>query len=111
MGLAGSSLNQIFFNDYRPTAVSLSTAGSWGFIPQLRLIKRKERCLKMCQPRVEQKCTGMEACTCGCWGAGSAPARRFLSSKEEKECLKTYGDELSKELTGVQERIQELEKK
>ena len=37
--------------------------------------------------------------------------RRFVSAKEEQEQLEEYRDELQKELSGVEERIQELKSK
>jgi hypothetical protein len=49
-------------------------------------------------------------CHCGCWGSGPGH-RRFFSKKEQAECLETYREGLEKELDGVKERIQELEKK
>ena len=63
----------------------------------------------MCQPRKEQRYTGMSDCTRGCCGCGCGPSfRRFFSSKEEQECLETYRDQLKKELAGLEERIKEL---
>lgn len=35
--------------------------------------------------------------------------RRFFSEKEKKDCLEAYRDQLEKELTGVRERIKDLE--
>ena len=59
-----------------------------------------------CQPRGNRGYIGISECGCGC-----APAfRRFFSSKEEKECLETYSDQLKNELAGVEERIGHLNK-
>jgi hypothetical protein len=44
---------------------------------------------------------------CGCM----IPQRRHFSSAEKLDMLRNYAEELGKELEGVQERIQELEKK
>ncbi len=66
----------------------------------------------MCQPRASQMYGGVAGCTCGCRGFGCGPSfRRFFSSKEEKECLETYRDQLKKELAGVEERMKELKGK
>ena len=63
----------------------------------------------MCQPRGSQSHAGMASCTCGCCGCGCGPSfRRFFSSKEEKEGLENYREQLKKELAGVEERIKEL---
>ena len=62
----------------------------------------------MCQPRLDPRTTGMVGCTCGC-GCGCGPSfRRFFTVKEEQECLKSYKEQLQKELAGVEERIKEL---
>jgi hypothetical protein len=37
--------------------------------------------------------------------------RHFVTVEEEKEKLKEYEEQLKKELAGVEERIQEIEKK
>ncbi|NIS63499.1 MAG: hypothetical protein GTO13_23270 [Proteobacteria bacterium] len=50
------------------------------------------------------------SCSCGCWGCGPS-FRRFFSSKEEKECLEAYKEELKKELAGVENRIREIKGK
>ena len=66
----------------------------------------------MCQPTGGQRYTAVSGCTCGCCGCGCGPSfRRFFSSKEERECLETYRDQLKKELAGVEERIKELKAK
>ena len=44
---------------------------------------------------------------CGC----GPHFRRFMTGEEERKMLEEYREELEKELTGVQERIQELKKK
>lgn len=51
-----------------------------------------------CEPRKPR------GCTCGC----GPSFRRFYSSKEERERLESYQDELKKELAGVEERLTEL---
>jgi hypothetical protein len=38
-------------------------------------------------------------------------SRRFISANEEREKLEEYRDQLKKELTGVEEHIQELKRK
>jgi hypothetical protein len=35
-------------------------------------------------------------------------ARRFVTKEERREALETYREELKKELTGVEERLDEL---
>jgi len=53
----------------------------------------------------------------GCCGEGAAHvvstsccgmARRFVTKEERREALETYREELKKELTGVEERLDEL---
>jgi hypothetical protein len=44
------------------------------------------------------------ACGCGC----GPSFRRFYSSKEERERLESYKDEVKKELEGIEERLSEL---
>jgi len=50
---------------------------------------------------------------CGCGPhhhlEGHGHGRRFLTKAEKAERLKSYGEELRKELTAVEERIKELE--
>jgi hypothetical protein len=48
---------------------------------------------------------GMAGCSCRC---GSA-FRSFYSAQEVQECLKSYEEQLKKELTGVKQRIKELD--
>jgi glutathione S-transferase len=52
----------------------------------------------------------MGRCTCGCCGCGPS-FRRFFSSKEEKEWLENYRDQLKKELAGLEERLKERKEK
>ncbi len=63
----------------------------------------------MCQPGGAQVHLA-PSCSCGCWGCGPS-FRRFFSSKEEKECLEAYKEELKKELAGVENRIREIKGK
>lgn len=66
----------------------------------------------MCQPGGSQRRIGARACNCGCCGCGCGMFfRRFISAKEEQESLEEYRDQLKKELTGLEERIQELKSK
>lgn len=44
------------------------------------------------------------ACHCSC---GSL-SRRFITKQERREALEQYKDQLKKELTGVEEHLQEL---
>jgi hypothetical protein len=43
-----------------------------------------------------------------CCGGGGSFHRRFMSSKEERELLESYRDELKLELEGLEERLKEL---
>jgi hypothetical protein len=61
----------------------------------------------MCQPKGAFILKGLPGCCCD----SASQFRHFFSSKEEKECLDSYKDQLEKELAGVEERIKELEKK
>jgi len=68
----------------------------------------------MCSPSGSRSYRGMSGCTCGCCGCGCGcgpPFRRFFSCEEERERLEAYGDQLKKELAGVEERIKELKAK
>jgi hypothetical protein len=66
----------------------------------------------MCQPVITPRYISMPTCTCGCCGCGCGPPfRRLYSFKEERECLESYRDQLTKELAGVEERIKELKGK
>ena len=58
----------------------------------------------MCQPRESQQLGHGPGCSCGCCGSGSQ-FRRFYTTEEELDRLKSYKDELEKDLAGVQERI------
>jgi len=60
----------------------------------------------MCCEREPRGVRGGVGSACGC---GCGPSfRRFYSSKEERERLESYRDELKKELEGVEERLIEL---
>jgi len=64
----------------------------------------------MCQPKMTPGSAGLAGCTCGCCGCGCGPGfRRFFSSREKRECLESYKDQLQKELAGVEECLQEVE--
>ncbi len=66
----------------------------------------------MCQQREIPRYTEMRGCTCGCCGCGCGPSfRLFFSAKEKLEHLETYGNQLKKELAGVEECIKELKNK
>lgn len=63
----------------------------------------------MCQTRSEARHMAMPGCGCGC---GCGPLFRcFYSSEETHERLERYRNQLEKELSGVEERIKELEGK
>ena len=60
----------------------------------------------MCCESEQQRVRSAAVCVCGC---GCGPSfRQFYSSKEERERLESYTDELKKELEGVEERLSEL---
>ncbi len=61
----------------------------------------------MCQAKSVPE--NMGSCGCGC--GGGPLFRRFISSKEEKERLETYKNQLKNELTGVEESIKGLKGK
>ncbi len=63
-----------------------------------------------CEPKADRKAFAVFACGPDCCG-GTPFSRRFITSKEKRECLEEYKGQLEKELAGVQERIQELEGK
>lgn len=48
-----------------------------------------------------------EGCRCGCSCCGGGPSvrRRYLSSKERKDMLEKYREELKNELQGLDEEI------
>jgi hypothetical protein len=58
----------------------------------------------MCQPRETPRYIGMLGCGCGLLCS-------FFFSKEEQERLKTYRNQLKKELASVEERIKETQGK
>jgi len=62
----------------------------------------------MCQPKERQRTAGVRGCNCGC-GCGPFP-RRFITAKEKEERLEEYREQLKKELEGLEEHIQELNK-
>lgn len=59
-----------------------------------------------CETNVQRPQKGPAECGCGCTGF----PRRFLSAQEEKEKLEAYQEQLKKELAGVQESINKLQK-
>jgi len=75
----------------------------------------------MCHPGEHRR--HMEACGCGCvpsarymeaCGCGCVPSthfRHFMSSKEKREMLEKYRDQLKNEIEGLNECIQELKGK
>jgi hypothetical protein len=63
----------------------------------------------MCQPRMAVRSSILADCNCGCCGCEPS-FRSFLTTEEKLERLKTYRDQLEKELAGVQERIGEIKK-
>ncbi len=48
-------------------------------------------------------------CGCGMHGHGQGYRRRFLTRAEKTEKLKSYAEDLRKELKAVEERIKELQ--
>ena len=64
----------------------------------------------MCQPEMSPRSSELAECTGGCCRYGPG-FRRFFSSKEEKERLENYRDQLKKELVGVEESIKGLKGK
>lgn len=59
-----------------------------------------------CETNVQPPQIRHALCDCGCTGI----SRRFLSAQEEKEKLEEYQEQLKKELIGVQECINKLQK-
>ncbi|MBI4765200.1 MAG: hypothetical protein HY787_11410 [Deltaproteobacteria bacterium] len=59
-----------------------------------------------CETNVQRPQSLQAGCGCGCTGL----SRRFLSAQEEKVKLEEYQDQLKKELAGVQECINQLQK-
>ena len=64
----------------------------------------------MCHPESTRISSHMGTGTCGCCGCGPS-GRRFLSSKEVVERLENYKDQITKELAGIEERLNELRDK
>ena len=60
----------------------------------------------MCHTGLTRMFADKQLCGCECGPA----IRHYFSSKEEKECLEHYMDQLKKELSGVEERIEDLRK-
>ncbi len=63
----------------------------------------------MCQPKTHPKAMGIEGCDCGC--SCGPTFRHFMSKEEKKGNLEAYRDQLKKEISGLDECIQDLEKK
>jgi len=61
----------------------------------------------MCQPRIAVIPSSQANCNCGCCGCGPS-FRAFLTKEEKLDRLKSYQDQLEKELAGVQEQIGEI---
>lgn len=61
----------------------------------------------MCQPRLYQRNMPMSGSDCESCGCGSS-FRTFLTTDEKLERLRSYRDQLEKELAGVKERIGEI---
>lgn len=59
-----------------------------------------------CETNIPRFQNPVSVCGCGCAGM----SRRFLSAQEEKVKLEEYQDQLKKELAGVQESINKLQK-
>ena len=59
-----------------------------------------------CETNIQRPQTRQGMCGCG----GTGMSRRFLSAQEEKAKLEDYQDQLKKELAGVQECINQLQK-
>ena len=59
-----------------------------------------------CETNIQRPHSLQAACGCGCAGV----SRRFPSAEEEKAKLEEYQDQLKKELAGVQECINQLQK-
>ncbi|MFH1313547.1 MAG: hypothetical protein ABIJ00_10045 [Candidatus Eisenbacteria bacterium] len=63
-----------------------------------------------CESKPGRKTFAVWACGPECCEGGPS-FRRFITSKEKRECMEEYKGQLEKELAGVKERIQELEGK
>lgn len=62
----------------------------------------------MCQTIEKQRSPKALGYNCGCGGCVCDTfIRRFISAKEEQERLEDYREQLEKELTGVEEYLQE----
>lgn len=59
-----------------------------------------------CETNIQRPHSRQAGCDCECTGL----SRRFLSAEEEKAKLEEYQDQLKKELAGVQEYINHLQK-
>jgi hypothetical protein len=59
-----------------------------------------------CETNIQRPQNRQAMCGCGCTGL----SRRFLSVEEERAKLEEYQDQLKKELAGVQESINQLQK-
>lgn len=58
----------------------------------------------MCDPK-----NTLKSCCAHSCGCGDVPfVRRFVSNKEQQECLEKYREQLENEIVGIAERIQEL---
>ena len=65
----------------------------------------------MRQPKANQQWMPVSDCNCGCCGCPCGPPpRAFLTPEEMLERLKNYREQLEKELSGVRQRIGEIEK-
>ena len=63
--------------------------------------------ITMCYPTKHPSRMGVDLCGCGC----GQPFRHFRTKEEEKEMLEKYRDQLKQEIAGLEECIDELEKK
>jgi hypothetical protein len=63
-----------------------------------------------CEPKGSWKGAGTSESGCCCCGPVTF-FRRFISSQEEAERLEEYREQLKKEISGVEERIEELKRK
>lgn len=64
-----------------------------------------------CEPEVTGRFSATGACGPESCCVNETFIRRFFSDTEKKDCLEAYRDRLEKELSGVRERIKELEGK
>lgn len=77
------------------------------FMAAINKIKNSKEVSKMGHPKGHHHAMGPESCHCGC----SPFFRHFVTSKEERERLEEYKEQLKKELQGVEECIQEIKGK